>query len=263
MLVKWVRHGLMVLTITGFIACAQQFDNGATLPSAQEDSFPSPQVPNGFLFRPIFKTTSGTIRAGTAFVIRLSTSERPIVVTALHLLGPAGGLPKDIAPKDVAAAVSSVGLVECFNGAFKVQIDGKPLAILDAAPLGKPSAAGDILAFWTTPDPRLATRPLASNVPNKGEPVWLAAQLVQGAPRTRRLHRGVASGIDEDGDFIFEYENAAIALRATSGAPVLNATGELVAIYLAGGRKVGQMFGIGNPVDRFRKFLESAAKSTE
>jgi S1-C subfamily serine protease len=178
-------------------------------------------------------------------------------------LGPAGGLPKNIAPRNVPAAVSKVSLIECFNETFKVEIDGKPLAILDAAPLRTQSAAGDILAFWTSPDPRLAPRPLAERAPNKDEPVWLAAQLVQGAPRTRRLHRGAAVGTDEDGDFIFKFENAAISLRATSGAPVLNAAGEVVAINLGAGRKDGQMIGIANPVDRFRKFLEAAAKSSE
>lgn len=262
MFVKRFWLGLLIVALAAFVGCAQLFDSSAGL-SGEEDSLPGPQVPNGFLFRPIFKTTQGTIRAGSAFVIQLPTSKRPIVITALHLLGPAGGLRQDIAAKDAPKAVSSVSLVECFNETFKVEIDGKPLAILDAAPLRSQSAAGDILAFWTSADSRLAARPLADRVPGKGEPVWLAAQLVQGAPRTRRLHRGVSLGVDKDSDFLFQYDNAGIALRATSGAPVLNAAGEVVAINLGGGRYDGQMIGIANPVDRFRKFLEAAAKSSE
>jgi hypothetical protein len=73
----------------------------------------------------------------------------------------------------------------------------------------------------------------------------------------------VAIGIDKDGDFLYRFENAAIALLATSGAPVLNAAREVVAINIGAGRYEGQMFGVANPVDRFRNFLESAAKSSE
>jgi hypothetical protein len=40
---------------------------------------------------------------------------------------------------------------------------------------------------------------------------------------------------------------------------VLNSAGEVLAIHLGGGAAGGELRGVGNPVKRFRAFLEEAA----
>ena len=55
-----------------------------------------PPAPNGFIFRPTFDTDEGEIRAGTAFPLRLPEHARPVIVTAMHLFGPGGGMSRDV-----------------------------------------------------------------------------------------------------------------------------------------------------------------------
>jgi hypothetical protein len=46
-----------------------------------------PAVTEHFVFRPTFETTDGTTTAGTAFAVTIPGAERPILITAVHVLG--------------------------------------------------------------------------------------------------------------------------------------------------------------------------------
>src|SRR5262245_36911788 len=56
------------------------------------------ELPENFLLSPKFVTTQGEVEAGTAFVTNVRANERQVILTALHLLGPDGGLKSQIAP---------------------------------------------------------------------------------------------------------------------------------------------------------------------
>ena len=58
-----------------------------------------PAVPDGFVFRPTFRTTQGEARAGTAFLIRIPECPALLLISAAHVLGPAGGLSESIRGK--------------------------------------------------------------------------------------------------------------------------------------------------------------------
>src|SRR5687768_1050950 len=73
----------------------------------------APSVPDGFVLRPTFDTTLGNFSAGTAFSVKLPGHSRPIVLTALHLLGPGGGLPRDVPAPEVLQAVKRLTLKDC------------------------------------------------------------------------------------------------------------------------------------------------------
>jgi len=229
---------------------------------SQAVQVPPPAVPDNCLFRPTFQTIYGDTTAGTAFAVQLPGQSRMIVVTALHLLGPDGGLQGEIQPRDVGRGVKSVVLQDLFDERREVDIGAEALIIPDAAPLGRPSKAGDIIAFWAPKEAKLRPLQLASRAPLEGERVWLAASLEGGAPATQRLHGATVAGLGPFGDYVYEFDNPQLGLRATSGAPVLNSAGEVVAINLGGGSNFGKVFGSGNHVDRFRPFLEAAAKAS-
>jgi hypothetical protein len=186
-----------------------------------------------------------------------------MMLTAIHLLGPLGGLPEDVAARSIPAVVTNVTLVECFDDDVQVEIGCDLLPIFDAAPFKTPSGAGDVVAFWVPPGSGVVSQPLADSLPEDGAQVWLAAQLLAGAPPERRLHRGTAMGIDNQGHFVYRFENPSVSIQATSGAPVLNAAGEVVAVNTGGFELDGDTYGFANPVERFRKFLESAARSEQ
>jgi hypothetical protein len=219
-----------------------------------------PGAPDWFVFRPTFTTTEGEIRAGSAFFVRLPDHPHPILLTAIHLLGPAGGMAKDVPPADVPKVVHRLRLNDCFSEGHEIQFASEPLVIPEAAPLGEPGKAGDVLAFWGPSDKRIHVLELAPEAPGKDEPVWLVAPLRSGAPAEQRLHPASMVGITKAGEYVYRFDNPKLSIRGTSGAPVLNAAGELVAINLGGYDDDGKVFGLGNPVEQFKRHLLAAAK---
>lgn len=231
---------------------------GASLNAATNQPTDPPSVPDRFVFRPTFETRLGTVHAGRAFVVNLPHQPVPIALTAIHLLGPAGGLERDVPGSEVPNVIRRVVLEECFDANIQFDIGGAALLIAPAAPLGESSQAGDVAAFWVSDSANVRALPLAESDPVEGESVWVAGPVISGAPPGRRVHAAHVYAL-EDRKLYYKYENAQIELRATSGAPVLNAQGEVVAINLGGGEMNGDLIGVGNPVSRFRPYVVNAA----
>ncbi len=231
---------------------------GAVLVAAARDDV-APSVPDGFVLRPTFQTTRGDAPAGTAFAITLPGRPRAILLSALHLLGESGGLKEDIPAKDVPGALKGVVVSDCFDRRRPpIRLGKEVVSIPDAASFPGPSKAGDIVAILVPTDVKLETRRLAAKMPAKGDRVWLAAEVFAGAPKGRRLHPARIDGT-EAGYLLYVFEEADIELVGTSGGPVLNAAGEVVAIHLSGGKTPdGKLLGGGNPASRFRPILEAA-----
>jgi hypothetical protein len=229
-------------------------------PAASPIVPPPPTVPAGFVFRPAFETTKGNVKAGTAFAIELKGQDRPFLLSAMHLLGTAGGLREDIPAWEVPIAIKAVSIEDCFDPKHATPIGHDVLSLPDTTPLGRPSKIGDIVAIRIPAGVSVTPLRLASVMPADGERVWLAAQVAGGAPPSERLHAARSIGVSRDGDYFYEFENPDLVLRATSGAPILNAAGEVVAINLGGGKApTRKLNGVGNPVTRFRPALDEAA----
>ena len=219
-----------------------------------------PLVPDHFLFRPDIVTTRGMAYAGTACVAEVPGVGRPILLTALHIFGPAGGMEAPIAAKDLPAAIKRVTLRGLFDKSEVVEAGDEALSLPDAAPFPTPSKAGDIAAFLATTGARLTPRPLAARTPQAEERVWLAASLLGGAPASRRLHAAVVKERDANGLVYYVFEDPELQLRATSGAPILDAAGEIVAIQVAAGKIERTHFGVATPVAKFLPSLKAALK---
>jgi hypothetical protein len=229
-------------------------------PPATADDPKAPDVPDGCLFRPSFETSKGTIDAGTAFFVTLPDQPRPVMLTALHLLGPAGGLPKDVPPADVPATVKGLAVSDCFKDTLQFKFKAEAIVIPDAARYGTPSKAGDVLAFWGPEDKRIHRLELAAEAPKEDERVWLLASAQSGGPAGQRVHPARMVEATTDGECTYRFDDPKISLRATSGAPVVNAAGRVVAINVAGGSQGGKVIGFGTPVARFKPHLEEAVK---
>jgi hypothetical protein len=249
----------ITVALSCFTGCDSKQVNEAS-PVSQSPAQSPPLVPDGSLLRPTFVTTLGTINAGTAFHISLPGQTRSILLTAIHLLGPDGGSPRKVLPAELPQVVKSVALKDCFDPSLEIANAGAPVVIPEAAALDDPSKAGDILAFWGSQTPQIHNYRLADAKVAKGTRVWLAAAVLEGAPATQRLHAATVAGLTQDGFLLYRYENPKLSIRATSGAPVLNSSGEVVAINLGGAEQKGFVYGVGNPVGRFLPYLESAIK---
>lgn len=209
--------------------------------------------------RPTFEMKDRPLSAGTAFLMETGVEKQPVVlVTAHHLLGPMGGLPAEVAWSDVP---KSVKRATCRSIVTPAQSwTGVPLAIPGAASFNNQTKDGlrDIALLTVQGKPTAKPLKLAPAQPKLGDTVWLIAQLASGAPKEKLLFKAQVVRVQDLAlNYLVDDPERTFEIRATSGAPVVNERGEVVAVNLAGSR-VGEGFNLagisGNVV---RKALES------
>jgi hypothetical protein len=214
-----------------------------------------PKVSASQIFRPTFHTVQGTFGAGTAFLARDSSLPAPVVLTAHHLFGEAGGLDHQVAAEDLPKFCRDVQLAD---------VDGKPtgrashaLFLAGAHPLTEDDFAHDLAAFRAPSLPPALALPLATRMPARGERVWLFARLYGGAPPTQLLHAATVVESTPT-SLIYLFDTRTLGLRATSGAPMLNAAGEVVGVNLGAAASPESLVGLANPVTSVRQLLSNA-----
>ena len=188
--------------------------------------------------RPTFELKDQSLSAGTAFLMETGVEKQPVVlVTAHHLLGPMGGLPSEVAWNDVP---KSVKRASCKSIVAPAQSwTGAPLAIPGAASFNNQTKDGlrDIALLTVLAKPAARPLKLAPMQPKQGDTVWLVAQLVSGAPKEKLLFKAKVARVQDLAlNYLVDDPEGTFDLRATSGAPVVNERGEVVAVNLAGGR---------------------------
>jgi hypothetical protein len=209
--------------------------------------------------RPTFELKDQPLSAGTAFLMETGVEKQPVVlVTAHHLLGPMGGLSAEVAWSDVPKAVKRA-TCKSVNNAAQTWI-GMPLAIPGAASFNNQTKDGlrDIALLTLQGKPTVQPLKLAATQPKVGAPVWLVAQLISGAPKEKLLFKAkVALVKDLALNYVVEDPEGTFDLRATSGAPIVNERGEVVAINIAGSRVADGFNLAGVSINVARKALES------
>jgi len=205
--------------------------------------------------RPQFITQKGTLAAGTAFAIEIDGQERLLVLTAVHLFGPAAGLPKQIPSSELPAYVRGVILYDAFSQA-EVARAGPMLELPEAAPWNK-ADTGDVAAFWASKDSQLSPAKLGESLPTAGQAIWLAASLNDGPERDQLLHRAVVRLSKREG-INFQYDSTNLNLLATSGAPLIDSDGRVIGINVGVINLGDKTFGTGSPVTLIRPILNKA-----
>lgn len=210
-------------------------------------AFPPSSVETS-ICRPTLRVDGHDFVAGTGFALSIVKGGRSrlLMVTAKHLFGPDGGLEKDVPWNEMPARASLTKCVSMQNGAIW-QAD-PPLAIEGSEPVRTTAFARDIAIFplrevFSTG--QATTLRLAAAAPKVGDSVWVIARLLRGAPPSQLLHHAT---VVSSGAWVLQYkfENSAYDIQATSGAPVVNAAGEVVGVNLGGGPKNGELFGYGD-----------------
>jgi hypothetical protein len=216
---------------------------------------PPPEIADA-ICRPEFQTANDKFKAGTAFMAQafLGSSWRPVLVTAHHLFGPNGGLPRQIRWSELSSFVRSV---RCTSFVSERDVrSGPPLRVQDARPFSEEGFPRDVAVF-ALPDGNDRALQFSTGVPVSGQRVWLVARVAGGEPPTKLLHR--ASLVKADRAWIrFQYDNSKVDLRATSGAPVVDERGRVIGINLGGGRDGNKMVGVAQSAQVILAALESA-----
>jgi len=255
-----VTRALALAVALALASCSGGHRDAAT--TKVDDALPAPSPPpptaapgaEAAVFRPLFHTSLGELEAGTAFVCRIDTESPVLLLTAHHLFGTAGGLDRDYAWNELSGLVSTVSATSLTD--TSVVSAGAPLVIEGAAGMEPPLMGTDVAAFPLTGTTRVDPLPLAARPTPPGTRVWLVAEVLGGPPD--QLRHGAT--VTEIGDeyVVYAFDDASIQLRATSGAPVINEAGEVVAINLGGGADGGRMYGVGNPSGAVRKRIRAA-----
>ena len=198
--------------------------------------------------RPVFETTEGEIAAGIAFAAVVE--EHGVMLTAHHLFGPAGGLEREYTNSEIKLLVSAV--VGTNPNEESLIMGGVPLELEGAAAMREGAISNDMAVFPLLPGTKTHALPLADALPKIGERIWMVCQVVGGAQEQMRHAAIVQEATLDMVSYVFEEP---VNLQATSGAPLINAKGEVVAMNLGGQTEGGKVMGIGNPGASMRSRL--------
>jgi S1-C subfamily serine protease len=172
-----------------------------------------------------FDTTLGKSRIGTGSFVRMKDSGRCYILTVRHLLGPNADFPKAVAPEDVPNVVKGIHIypLDGSDGYFPVAgLVLKPTGDMNKDPMFD-------LAVYSVQSPPDQTLALATAPPASGETIWIVAHVRGGAPDGEIAHSAKVMP-NQDLWLHAIWDNDKIDSYGASGAPVLNAAGEVVGV---------------------------------
>jgi hypothetical protein len=214
---------------------------------------PDPVVAAGTALRPaIFLTDGATIEAGTASAVRVKPGAAPILVTALHLFGTAGGYSRELSPPELKTQVKAILLTRIEGGEpvaaarTALRTTGPPLSDDD------PNVGNDVAAFALLPRSQVVALELASKSARPGEWVWLVGDVYNHEPQQQRLFAGQVL-VSGSGGTVVRFRQQ-FPLRGFSGAPVINAKKQVIGILISGGEPIGNL----NPAETIRQRLKES-----
>ncbi len=211
-----------------------------------------PAVPEALPTRAILSPTFGgkepEFGAGTAFLCSVSAERRPLLLTAHHLFSEAGGLDRELKWNEIAQLYPTA-TAHTADSDEPVAHGRKALSFPQARGMDEVGCDGDIAGYELAEGHTASVLPLAARSPEVGDMVYLGSSRLGWCPATVvRV---------EPKKLTYKFFQPHLQLRGTSGGPVVNAKGEVVAINLGG--KVGKVtFGVGNPCESMRAKLAAA-----
>lgn len=208
------------------------------------------------VYTPTFSTKGGDVVAGTAFVARVSAGGKPLLLTAHHLFGEMGGLDREYTWQELPAFVTGVTATPVGSGA-PVRA-GAALPITGAIAFTQQHMGSDVAAFPVTGHENEPVLTFATTPPAEGAEVFLIAKL-EGAPVGKLRYRGVVRVV-EGGTIAFTLDDKGLKLRGSSGAPIVNAAGQVVGMNLASGEMDGETVGMGASADAVTKLVAAAVR---
>ena len=212
----------------------------AVSPTAQAPTGP-PTYPNDFVGDPEFDTKAGTQSAGTASVVKLKDGTQTYIVSARHLLGPEGGFAKQTPADQVPTFVQSINIESFSGGSHHYDVTGLLVPATQVKADGG-APVDDIVVYQNhDSDPLDQAVALAEQVPAVGTPVWVVARVRGGVPEGQIMQSGVIKFNTKW--LIMQFDNDKIITAGASGAPVLNAAGEVVGVYSGHSKENGHVLG--------------------
>lgn len=229
-----------------------------------------PAIPAGFVVRPHVRTARDSFIGSYAFVV----DGPPVrLLTCLHVLGgliqragiDASATSAAYTGNELPALVTTVTMYDVHAANWMAAPLGHASRMLGLPEARikeiEPFSQRDVAAFVIGERARVCPARLSETLPGAGEPVWLVVQR-EGGLEDRTVAATVVEATDRT--FIFRYSgNLQGVPKFTSGAPIVNRAGEVVAIDAGCGTFDGRRFGHGVHVGSIRWLLRRAMKESE
>ena len=215
-----------------------------------------PTYPDDFVGNPEFNTTVGTESGGTASVVKLKDGTQSYIVSARHLLGPDGGFKTQAAAKDVPSFVQSIQIDSFSGGDQHYDVTGL------LVPATRLKAAGgapiDDMAIYQNHDSTAQSQAvvLTDQMAPVGARVWVVAHVRGGVPEGQIMQPGTVKWNAKW--LIIQFDDDGIMPAGASGAPALNAAGEVVGVYSNHINKDGHVLGFIIPSPLIVKIIKQA-----
>jgi len=267
-LVTWAALALSVLGLSSCNKGARDSDadraaasdtRAATAgqPSGTAAQAPTPPsiAARALILQPSFVATSGPFAAGKAVPVRAAAAPNGVVVLSCHhIFGPLGGLQHQIEASALPAFIQKASVADLDDKVYDL---GPVLLVPHAQPFKLPDVGGDVSVFQAPSELAPRALELAPSLPTQDERIWLVASL---PGRTELLHPATVQHA-ADNFLVYQFDSADLALPGTSGSPLVNAKGQLVALNLGGGPIQGVLRAFGIPVPSLRRALAAALPS--
>ncbi|MFC1751032.1 serine protease [Pseudomonadota bacterium] len=200
-----------------------------------------------YFYQPIFEIDGKKYYSGKGFLIEVLKDR--YFVTAHHLFGPAGGYKRNFRWDEM----SNITDLKLVNPLTKDRFSiGPGINIVGAEPAFSGNYSADIAVF-RAPNIEDDVSPLTKVPPKVGETVWLYS-----SSQTDGVFHPAYVVESSENRLLYQFFDSDFKLKATSGAPVLNEKGEVVAINILGSVSNSRVIGLGNPVSIFLSKIESA-----
>jgi hypothetical protein len=188
------------------------------IPAVAETAPPmqSPDVSPTVALRPTYELKGRPITAGTGFLVR-DKSGKTYYLTAVHVMD-----------ETEWRQVASVSLATM--GGEAVGNLQPPALVHVGVPFDRASAASDLVVI-EAPLEKGTPVPIGTEDPKRNEWLWVAG-MEMGRRGSGRLFRCKVTDGDSNGITLQQFDE--FELRGFSGAPLLNAKGEVVGIVLGG-----------------------------
>lgn len=203
-----------------------------------------PKIPSHVVFRPTFLTRDFSFTAGTGFLLEGKTEGSSFLVTAYHLFGPAGGLDNQIAGDMIPKVFPrAVGFSFDPDPILLTTDEGVPFP--DARKSDENGCEKDFAFYRVRGWSANRSLELSRKIPVIGEKVWL---ILRSIARDDLLFAEAVVAWQSPNEIRYYLQNPDYMYSGASGAPVVNALGEVVAMHSGTfTSQSGRKFGFGAP----------------